>query len=49
MHEMLIILANVSGVCLSVSLSVMLLKSAAACAVYTVCAGSFGAAFIKLL
>jgi len=47
MHEMLTILTDVHGVCLSVSLSVTWLQSAAApCAM---CAGSFGAAFAKCL
>jgi len=39
------IVTDVRGVCLSVTQ----LKSVAARAVYAVCAGSFGAAFVKLL
>jgi len=47
---MLTILTDVRGVCLSVCLSVTRLKSAAAArAVYAVCAGSFGATFVKIL
>jgi len=38
MHEMLTILTNARGVCLSVSLSVTLLKSAAAHTQYMPCA-----------
>jgi len=48
MHDMLTVLTDVRGVCLSVTR----LKSAAACAVYVacyVCAGSFGATFAKCL
>jgi len=37
MHEMLTIVTDVRGVCLSVCLSVMRLKSAAAHAVYVAC------------
>jgi len=43
MHETQTVLADVRGV----RLSVMRLKSAAARAVYAVCAGSFGTAFAK--
>jgi len=49
MHEMLTVVTNVRGVCLSVSLSVTRLKSAMAHAVYAVCTGSFSAAFTKCL
>jgi len=49
MSEMLTILTDVRSVCLSVSRSDMRLKLSAACAVYAVCVGSFGAAFAKCL
>jgi len=45
MHETQTIFTDVGGVCLSVCLSVTRLKSAAARAV---CAGSLGAAFVKV-
>jgi len=51
MHEMLSILTDVRGVCLSVSLSVTRLKSAAARAVYAACRvrGVIRCSFVKLL
>jgi len=54
MHEMQTILTDVRGVCLSVYLSVCLSRGLnrrrrVQCTPRAVCAGSFGAAFVKLL
>jgi len=48
MHEMLTILTDIRGVCLSVSLSVTW-RRRMQCTPCAVCAGSFGAAFVKCL
>jgi len=50
MHEMLTILTNVRGVCLSVSLPRGLnRRRRVQCTPRAMCVGSFGAAFVKLL